>query len=452
MKAVRLGAGLAFWGDSLEHAVEMVNRAEIDYLCCDHLAELTMSILNKQKQRDPKLGYTSDILDLLRIVLPQCRAKGIRVVTNSGGANPRACVERIVELCRELGMDGLKIGLVTGDDILERIEGLVAQGVTFENLDTGEPLDLAQLHLTHANAYIGCEGIVEALTLGADIVVCGRVTDMALYLGPMRYELGWAADDWHRLGIGTAVAHTIECGGLATGGIYSGGWQEMQRLEAIGHPIANVVENGEVIITKTPDSGGEVSPGTVSEQLVYEIHDPSNYVTADVVADLSSVALDEVGKDQVRISRVTGKPRPPTLKVNMGYRAGFIGEVQFTYTWPDAYAKARAAIEFLESRLRMVNFKAEDVRVEFLGCNSMWGDLVPGPSPDANEVVVRYAARCADAAEARKVYTEAVPLYSQGPAGVAGIGTRPPVKELFALWPCLIPREHVAVNVIMVKV
>ena len=307
--------------------------------------------------------------------------------------------------------------------------------------------------LTHAAVYTGCEGIVEALRLGADIVVCGRVTDIALYLGPLIHEFGWAADDWHRLGMATVVAHAIECGGQATGGLYAGGWAGVDGLEELGYPIAEVSEDGTAVITKTPGTGGRVDIGTVSEQLVYEILDPASYLTADVTADFTQVRLEEVGPDQVRITGGTGRRRPDTLKVNMGYRAGFVGEAQFTYTWPDAWAKAQRGIEFLKRRLERASLVHGDEIVEYVGHTSMWGDRVPVPDdPEVPEVVVRYAARCPNAEEARKVFTESVPLYNNGPAGVAGVGTRPPLKELYAIWPCLIPREHVVQAVELLEV
>jgi hypothetical protein len=326
-------------------------------------------------------------------------------------------------------------------------------GVPFANMDTGQDLAAVRERLTGAYVYTGCEGIVEALSQGADIVVCGRVTDIALYLGPLIHEFGWATDDWDRLGMATAVAHALECGGQATGGLYAGGWEDIPDLENLGYPIAEFNQDGTAIITKTPGSGGRVDVGTVSEQMVYEILDVHNYLTADVTADFSQVKLEVAGPDRVKITGVTGKPRPETLKVNMGYRAGFIGETQFTYTWPDAYKKAQRGVEFLKNRLERAGFKYEEEIVEYVGWNSMWEDrLAPPDDPELQEIVVRYAARCADANEARKVFTECVPLYNNGPAGVAGVGTRPPVKELFALWPCLVPREHIKQSVQIVEV
>ena len=451
-KVVRLGAGMAFWGDSVRPAIEMVERGEIDYLCCDHLAELTMSILAKQRANHPERGYTRDVIDLLRGALPACVEKGVKVVTNAGGANPRAAARAIRALADELGLPGVRIAVVLGDDIEDRIDDLDSAGVSFRNLDTGAELDTVRDRLTHAAVYTGCEGIVEALGLGADIVVCGRVTDIALYLGPLVHEFGWSLDDWERLGMATVVAHAIECGGQATGGLYAGGWADVDGLETLGYPIAEVSEDGTAVLTKTPGSGGEVSIGTVSEQLVYEILDPGGYLTADVTADFTGVTLEEVGPDRVRITGGTGRERPATLKVNMGYRAGFVGEAQFTYTWPDAYAKAQRGLAFLRKRLERADFRYTEDIVEYPGHTSMWGSRVPPPDdPELLELVVRYAARCPDATEARKVFTESVPLYNNGPAGVAGVGTRPPLKELYAIWPCLVPREHVVQRVEMLE-
>lgn len=452
-ETVRIGAGMAFWGDSVQPAIAMAERGEIDYLCCDHLAELTMSILSKQRNKDPRFGYTRDILDLLRGALTTCVSKGVKIITNAGGANPQACADAIAELARELGLEGLKIGVVTGDDIESDIDRLMDLGVPFANMDTGQELASVRERLTHACAYTGAEGIVDALAQGADIVVCGRVTDIALYLGPLIHEFGWATDDWDRLAMATAVSHAIECGGQATGGLYAGGWEDIPDLENLGYPLAEFAEDGTAVITKTPGSGGRVDVGTVSEQMVYEILDANNYLTADVTADFSQIKLEQVGPDRIRISGATGKPRPETLKVNMGYRAGFIGETQFTYTWPDAYKKAQRGMVFLKKRLERAEFKYEDELIEYVGWNSMWGDRIgPPDDPELAEIVVRYAARCADATQARKVFTECVPLYNNGPAGVAGVGTRPPLKELFALWPCLVPREYITQSAKIVEV
>jgi len=453
MKTIRLGAGMAFWGDSINPAIDMVRHADIDYLCCDHLAELTMSILSKRMERDPAEGYTPDVLDLLRNVLPVCRERGIKIISNAGGANPRGCAERVVQLCKELGLQGVRIGVVTGDDIRGQIDDLMHDGVSFASLDTGAGLETVRSQLTHANVYIGSDGIVEALEAGADIVICGRVTDVALYIGPMRYELGWAADDWHRLGIGAAVAHIVECGGQATGGLYSKGWQQVSGMAEIGYPIAEVSADGSAVVTKTPGSGGEVTVGTVSEQMVYEILDPGNYLTADVTGDFSQITLEQAGQDRVRVGGVTGRPAPGTLKVNMGYRAGFIGTAQFSYTWPDAYLKAKRALSLLDERLRNADFNCDETRVEWVGHNSMWSPLIPEPDdPDAAEVTVRFTARCPSRQEARKVFSELVPICNNGPAGLGGLGTRLPITELFAVWPCLIPRDLVPSAVEMITV
>lgn len=452
-RTVRLGAGMAFWGDRIQPAVDMVTRADIDYLCCDHLAELTMSILAKARRRNPELGYTSDLIPLLRAVLPTAHARGIRVVTNGGGANPAAAGRAVVALARELGLTGLTVAVVTGDELDDRVDDLLAAGVDLRNLDTGQALAEVRDRLTHASAYAGADGIVEALEAGADVVVCGRVTDIALYLGPMRHELGWPADDWYRLGAGTVVAHAIECGGQATGGLYAADWAGVPGLEDLGYPIAQVSEDGTAVITKTPDSGGRVDIGTLSEQLVYEILDPAAYLTADVTADFTGVRLEEIGLDRVRLTGGTGRERPATLKVNAGYRAGFVGEARFTYTWPDALAKAERGLAFLRNRLALADFQCSAEFVDYPGLASMWGPRVQPPDdPDLPEITVRYAARCPNEEEARKVFTESVPLYNNGPAGVAGVGTRPPLKELYAVWPALVPRELVTHHVELVTV
>jgi hypothetical protein len=444
MKSIRVGAGLAFWGDNIDAARAMVDRGEIDYLCCDHLAELTMSILSKRMERDPLAGWTTDVIDLFRNVLPMVREKGIKVISNAGGANPRACGEKVAELCKELGLEGTKIAVVVGDDVHSRIDELMADGIRFENIETGEELSTVRSLLTHANAYTGCEGIVEALEAGADIVICGRVTDVALYIGPLRHEFGWAADNWDLVGKGAAIAHILECGAQSTGGLYSKDWQHIPDMLDIGYPIAEVTEDGSAFVTKAPGTGGAVTVGTVSEQMIYEILDPANYLTADVTGDFSQISLEEIGHDRVRVAGVTGKAAPEQLKVNMGYRAGFNGTAQWSYTWPDAVAKARRSIELLEERLDAAGFVADETRVEWVGANSMWSPLVPPPDdPDLLEVTVRYAARCPTRQEARKVFTELVPICNNGPAGLGGLGTRLPITELFAVWPAMIPRDRV---------
>lgn len=452
MKSVKLGAGMAFWGDSIRPAIDMVENADIQYLCCDHLAELTMAILSKRMERDPSLGYTPDILELVRAVFPTAKRRGIKIVSNSGGANPRAAAEAVAKICAELGFPETKIAVVLGDDVRDDIDALMAEGVTFENIDTGEPLSAVREKLTQANVYTGSEGIVEALGQGAEIVICGRVTDIALYLGPLIHELGWGWDDWDKLAGGTAAAHIVECGAQSTGGLFSKGWQDIPGMVDMGYPTAEVFEDGTAVISKTPGSGGQVSVASVSEQMVYEVLDTANYLTADVVADFTDITLEQVGPDQVRVAGVTGKPAPKTLKVNMGYRNGFIGTAQFTYTWPDAVAKAERAVELLEERLARVDFDCWDKRVEYIGANSIWAPLIPAPSdPDALEVTVRYAARVPDRTEARKIFAELVPVCNNGPAGMGGLGTRLPITELFAIWPALIERDKVVQRVEMLS-
>ena len=335
-RTVRLGAGMAFWGDSVQPAIEMVDRGEIDYLCCDHLAELTMSILSKRKAKDPSYGYTRDIARPARGALPTALARGVKVVTNAGGANPRACAEAVAGLGKELGLWTSGSAVVTGDDIVGDIDELMADGVAFVNMDTGEPLSTVRDRLTHANVYTGSEGIVEALGQGADIVICGRVTDIALYLGPLIHEFGWKTDDWPRLGMATAVAHAIECGGQATGGLYAGGWQDMPGLETLGYPIAEVAEDGTAFITKTPGTGGRGRR--------------RHGQRADGLRDPRPGRLSHRRRDRglQRAHAGAGRPRPGAGRRR--HRAGAAGHAQgehglprrihrraaLTYTWPDA--------------------------------------------------------------------------------------------------------------------
>ncbi|GIL34126.1 acyclic terpene utilization AtuA family protein [Phycicoccus sp. DTK01] len=452
MKSVTLGAGMAFWGDSIRPAIDMVERADIQYLCCDHLAELTMAILSKRMERDPEAGFTPDVVDLVRAVGVTAHRRGIRIVSNAGGANPHAAARAVAAVYAELGLDDVRIAVVTGDDVRGSIDDLMAQGVTFENIDTRQPLSTVRPLLTQANVYTGSEGIVEALQMGADVVICGRVTDIALYLGPMIHELGWARDDWDRLAAGTAAAHVVECGAQSTGGLFSKGWQSVPGMVDMGYPTAEVFEDGSAVVSKTPGSGGEVTVASVSEQMVYEVLDTAAYLTADVTADFTGITLEQVGPDRVRVDGVVGREAPRTLKVNMGYRAGFVGSAQFTYTWPDAKAKADRAVELLEERLERAGFQHSGTRVEYIGANSIWSPLVPPPEdPEALEVTVRYAARCPSREEARKVFSELVPICNNGPAGMGGLGTRLPITEQFGIWPALIPREMVQQQVEMLE-
>lgn len=452
MKTIRLGTGTAFWGDMLDGAFTAVEKGDIDYLCSDHLAELTLCILQKLKRRNPEEGYTRDLIPLMQRILPTCVEKGIKVIDNGGGANPLAAADKVAEIAAELGLKGLKIGVVVGDDITDRIEELRARGVSFNHMDTGEDFERIRDRVANATVYIGYQPIVEALEQGADIVITGRVSDLAMFLGPMVHEFGWKDNDWDRLAAGTVLAHTMECGAQAVGGNYAAGWQDVPEPWNMSYPIADVSENGEAVLTHVPGGGGRVTIESVKEQLLYEILDPANFLTPDVVADFTTIRLEDGGKDRVSISGVRGKARPDTLKVSMGYDDGFMAESRALYSFPDALAKAKRGSEIVLKRLGMKGVQLDEVRIDYIGMNSLWGTAAPPIECEPNEIELRVAVKTATAAEAGVLGREMVTLGLIGPAGFAGYTSPGKPRELMAFWPALVPRDEVTPTVIMKEV
>jgi len=445
-RKVSIGGGQGFYGDTPGPAIEMAERgARLSYIGFDCLSELTLAILEKQRRRDPSLGFALDILTLMPRLLPIARARGIRLVTNAGGMNPLGARDAVMAIAKKLGLTGLTVAVVTGDDLRDRIDELFAAGHPLEHLDSGRPLagDPAKERLVNANAYLGADVVRRALDTGADVVITGRVTDSALFLGPLLHEFRWAADDWDRVAQGIVCGHLLECAGQVVGGNFASGWRDVTGLEEIGYPIAEVEEDGTFVLGKTPGSGGRVSFETVREQLLYEVHDPAHYLTPDVDADFSTVRLEDIGPDRVRVSGATGRPRPGSLKVSIGYTDGWMAEAQMIFSWPDAVEKARRAAKLLERRLARSGFAASELKTDLLGYDGLHGALAH-PVPDPNEVVLRVAARTADRAEAEKLFRELVPLALNGPptgTGLAGGRGRP--RELYALWPALVAREVV---------
>jgi hypothetical protein len=448
MKAsIRIASGQGFWGDLLRAPVDQVNKGPIDYLVMDYLAEVTMSILQKQKRKDPKLGYAKDLIPLIEEILPLCVERNIKIITNGGGVNPQSCSEAILSVARKLGIDGLKVGVVGGDDILDRIADLRAQGIELKNMETGESLDPILERLECANVYFGASPIVKALRQGAQIVITGRTTDTGLTLAPMVYEFGWSESDWDKLAAGTIAGHILECGGQASGGNFSGDWQSVQDLEHIGFPIAEASPGGEIVITKHDNTGGMVTVQTVREQLVYEIGDPRSYITPDCVADFTSIRLEQVGNDRVSVSQVRGAPATALYKVSMAYLDGYTAIGMLTYSWPDALEKARRADQILRARLEDLGLKFEEIRTEYLGYNSCHGPLAPALQ-DPNEVVLRIGVRDRDYDAVERFGKELAPLILTGPPGVTGFaGGRPKPKEVISYWPALIPKEAVSPEV-----
>jgi len=444
MKTIRIGNGQGFWGDNVDAPVELLRGGPIDYIGMDYLAEVTLSIMMRQKLRNPKLGYATDFVGFIRRVLPEIKERNVRVLTNAGGLNPKACRQRIFEVARELGVEGLRVGVVDGDDLLPRLRDLIAAGHTLRNMDTGAPLEPVVDQVMSANAYLGAQPIVEALRGGAQIVLCGRVTDTALALAPMIHEFGWAADDWDRLAAGTIAGHIIECGAQCTGGNFSRFW-EVPDLWNVGYPLVEAREDGTFVVTKHPGTGGMVTVDTVGEQLVYEMSDPTGYITPDVTADFTSIRLRQDGKDRVEVSGITGRPNTPSLKISASYLAGFKASGQITVAGPRAVEKARLAADIVWKRLERagVTFAPADQETELMGTGACLPGILPVPD-DLPEVVLRLGVRDADAAKVERFGKEIAPLVTAGPPGVTGFaGGRPKPQEIVAYWPALLAREEV---------
>ncbi len=451
-QVVRIGAGQGFWGDWLEAPVRLVEGGPLDYLMMDYLAEVTMSIMQKQKARDPSLGYARDVVPLLGRILPALVSRNVRVTTNAGGVNPAACARAIVETAQRLGLAGkVKIGVVTGDDILPRLDDFLARGIPLKDMDTGRPLADVRDRVLSANAYLGAWPVVEALNKGANIVITGRVTDTGLTLGPLIHEFGWKPDAWSLMAAGTIAGHIIECGSQCSGGNYLAGWPDVCDLENVGYPLVEARPDGTFTVTKHPNTGGAVTVASVSEQLVYEMGDPKNYITPDCVADFTSIRLAQAGKDCVQVSGIQGRPATDMLKVSIAYRHGYKAVGTLVYAWPDAYHKAREADRVLRARMDRLGLKFDEVLTEFVGVNATHGPLAGEPPADIAEVQLRIGVRSPDKAMVERFTRELAPLILNGPPTVTGFaGGRPKVEEIVAYWPALIPKTeiHPAVEII----
>ncbi len=448
-RAVRIAAGQGFWGDWLEAPVRQVRGGPIDYLMMDYLAEVTMSIMQKQKSRDASAGYARDFVPLMERILPDIVERGIRVTSNAGGVNPRGCAEAVIAAARRLGLkDRLRVGLVTGDDILDRLDELIARGHTLNDMETGRPLSDIRDKVLSANAYLGMAPIVEALRARADVVVTGRVTDTGLTLGPIFHEFGWSPDDWDKVAAGTVAGHIIECGAQASGGNLLKGWRSVKGMENPGFPIAEASGDGSFVITKHPGTGGVVSVASVTEQLVYEMGDPRSYITPDGVADFTTIHLRQDGKDRVRVSGIRGGPRTPMLKVSIAYFYGYKAVGTLVYAWPEAYDKARSADRIIRGRLEDLGLEYEQILTEFVGVDATHGRLSGKPSPDIPEVQLRIGVRARDRAPVDRFTREIAPLVLTGPPSVTGFaGGRPAVEEVVAYWPALVDRREIEPHV-----
>lgn len=442
---IRIASGQGFWGDLIDAPYQQVTEGDIDYLVMDYLAEVTMSILQKQKNKNPKLGYAKDIPELMERILPICKEKNIKVITNGGGVNPESCAEAVIEVAKKLGIQNLKIAVVLGDNIKDNIDEIITSGCELNNMETGESIVNVKDKLLSANVYFGAFPIVQALQQGAEIVITGRTTDTGLTLAPMIYEFGWNEKDYDLLSAGTIAGHILECGGQASGGNFLGDWQSINNLENIGFPIVEAFPNGEFIITKHESLGGKVSVETVSEQLVYEIGDPKKYITPDCIADFTSINLEEIGENKVRVFGIKGYEATETFKVSCSYSDGYSAIGTLTYSWPQALTKAKAADKILRARLEKLKLNFEEIRTEFVGYNSCHGPLSTELEEDKiNEVVFRIAVRSKDYNSVERFGKEIAPLILTGPPSVTGFaGGRPKPSEVIAYWPALMPKKLV---------
>jgi hypothetical protein len=413
----------------------------------DYLAEVTMSILQKQKSRDPQRGYATDFITQMERILPTIVERGIKVTANAGGVNPKACANAVAQVARKVGLAGkLRIGIVTGDDLLGRLDGLLARGHELKNLDTGRPLHDIRDKVLSANAYLGAAPVVEALQRGAQVVITGRVTDTGLTLGPLMHAFGWAADAWDRIAAGTVAGHVIECGAQCSGGNCLSDWTSIPDLANVGYPIVEARGDGTFDLLKHPGTGGRIDVAGVTEQLVYEMGDPREYITPDGVADFTTIQLEQKGKDRVRVSGVRGKPATDKLKVSVAYFYGYKAVGTLVYAWPDALAKAQAADRVLRARLKNLGLEFEAIHTEFVGATATHGQLALDDVDVAAipEVQLRVGVRARDEAPVDRFTREIAPLILNGPPSVTGFaGGRPKPEEIVAYWPALLDKAMV---------
>lgn len=448
-QSIRIASGQGFWGDLLTAPFDQVTKGPVDYMMMDYLAEVTMSIMQKQKRKDPNLGYAKDLVPLMERILPVITQKNIKVITNGGGVNPTACRDAIFKVATKLGIKGLKIGVVLGDDILDSLKELRSKGILLNNMESGEDLGPLMDQVMSANVYFGAWPIVEALRQGAQIIITGRTTDTGLTLAPMIHEFGWKENDWDKIAAGTVAGHILECGGQASGGNFSADWRSVPDIAHIGFPIAEAYPNAEIVITKHENTGGLVSMQTVKEQLMYEIGNPANYITPDCVADFTTIQLEDAGKNRVKMFGVKGRPATDSYKVSMSYLDGYTAIGTLTYAWPEALDKAKAADQILRTRLNDLGLKFDEIRSEFLGYNSCHGPLSVMPN-EINEVVLRFGVRGSDYKAVERFGMELAPLILTGPPAVTGFaGGRPKPSEVIAYWPALMPKKAVTPRVIV---
>jgi len=468
-KVIRVAGGQGFWGDLLTAPIDQVRKGPIDYLMLDYLAEVTMSILQKQRARDPEAGYARDFVSLMHEILPDCVEKNIKVLSNAGGVNVAGCAQKIRETAAELGLSGkVKIGMITGDDVLSKLDKWIADGVEINSMDDGTPLSAIRDKVQSANVYLGAAPLVEALGRGANVLVGGRLTDTGLTLAPLMHEFDWKFDDWDRVSAGTIAGHIIECGAQSSGGNCQYDWQNIPDMANIGFPIVEAKADGTFIVTKHDGTGGRVNVPGVTEQLLYEMGDPKSYITPDVVADFSSIRLEAAGENRVRVFGIKGNPATDFYKVSIAYSDGWKSVGTLVYSWPDALEKAQAADKILRQRLENLGLEFDVILTEFVGVSATHGHLALSSPPyeggvdaalggrsgslaDIPEVQLRIAVRGHNKAHVERFTKEIAPLILTGPPGVTGFaGGRPKVEEIMAYFPALIPKTLVKTEVSIV--
>jgi hypothetical protein len=442
---IRIANGQGFWGDSLQAPIEQVRRGPIDYLTLDYLAEVTMSILQKQRSRDPHSGYARDFPALIKETRSDIVRRGIRVIANAGGVNPDACRDAVRTA---LGAAPVKIGIVKGDDILPRLDELIESGVAMNNMDTGAPISTIRDRVQSANLYLGAAPIVDALNQGAQIVITGRCSDPAMSMAAEIHEFGWPMNNYRMLASAAVAGHVIECGAQCTGGNCQVDWETMPDFADIGYPILEAEPDGTFVITKHAGTGGRVTVAGVTEQLLYEIGDPKRFLTPDVTADFTTIRLEQIGPDRVRFSCIEGSAPTDFYKASVSYSAGYKAIGEMLYGWPDAYAKARMADRILRERLERLGLGFDAIHTEFVGANAAHGSGLAGePCPDLAEVLLRVGVRSHDRAAVDRFTKEIAPLALNGPPVVTYVGGRPKVEEIVAYWPCLVPKNAVFLQV-----
>ena len=439
---IKIANGQGFWGDSIDAPLNLINYGKIDYLTLDYLAEVTLSIMQRQKLKNPNFGYASDFIHLLDRCSDQLIKNNIKIITNAGGANPDSCRDKLLGV---VGKD-IKIGVIKGDDIVDRIHDINSQGVSFKNLDTGESFDTIKDRICSANVYIDSFSIAKALSKGAQIVLAGRVSDPGLALGPMIHEFNWSSNDFNKLAAGTLAGHITECGAQCTGGNYTD-WTSVPDMGNIGYPIIDIDENGKFAIIKPENTGGLINKYTISEQILYEMGNPEKYISPDVCVDFTSFKLNDLGGDCVEIDGVRGFEATDTFKVSVSYFDGYKASGQLTISGPDAKLKAELAADVIWDRLRAAGCAYDDTLTEYLGLSSCHGSINNEPK-DMNEIVLRLSVKDDDKEKVNRFGKEIAPLITSGPPGVTGFaGGRPKAQEIISYWPTLIPKELVKTEV-----